>query len=166
MASARLLLLLTLGVCGCLAQQLTLFNITQPVNGLSSTCTSVLNQALACDPWLLHISTGDWVSDDVLTSVCTTTCTTAWTTYIRRVTGACGTSRYDGGNGFLYLPVTNIEPVYEKYQLLCLKNTAGKYCNAVIQDILKIDPDAQTRSSAAPAPGMSTQCSWRTELEH
>lgn len=123
MASTRqLLLLFTFGVSRSLAQ-LYLFNITEPIDGLSSTCIAVLNQALACDPSLPGLTPNEWESDDVLDSICTSTCTTAWSTYLRRVSGACGTSRYDGGNGFLYLPAINIEPVYEQYQLLCLKDS-------------------------------------------
>lgn len=171
----QLLLLFTFGVGRSLAQ-LYLFNITEPIDGLSSTCIAVLNQALACDPFLLGLTPDEWESDDVLDSICTSTCTMAWSTYLRRVSGACGTSRYDGGNGFLYLPAINIEPVYEQYQLLCLKDSwvnvlsyhsdqtrainnwlnafrAGEFCNAVIRDIMGIDPDTQARSSGAPEPG-------------
>lgn len=118
----QLLLLFTFGVGRSLAL-LHLFNITEPIDGLSSTCIAVLNQALACDPFLLGLTPDEWESDDVLDSICTSTCATAWSTYLRRVSGACGTSRYDGGNGFLYLPAINIEPVYEQYQLLCLKDS-------------------------------------------
>jgi len=124
MASTKLLLLLFhFGICRAVAQQLYLFNITEPIEGLSSTCISVLNQALACDPDLLSMTTNEWESDDVLGSICTSACLSAWSTYLRRVNGACGTSRFDGGNGYLYLPAFNIEPVYEQYQLLCLKNS-------------------------------------------
>ncbi|KAJ9143042.1 LysM domain-containing protein [Pleurostoma richardsiae] len=159
MASPKLLFLLfPFGISLAVAQQLYLFNITEPIEGLSSTCISVLNQALACDPYLLSVTTDEWESDDVLGSICTSACLSAWSTYLRRVNGACGTSRFDGGNGYLYLPAFNIEPVYEQYQLLCLKNSAGKYCNAVIRDIMGIDPDTQTRSSGAPAPASTAAC--------
>ncbi len=125
MASTRavLLLLLTLSIRTSLAQQLYLFNITSSIDGLSSTCISVLNQPLACDPFLLSLSQGELESDEVLNSICSSPCTAAWSTYLRRVSGACGTSRYDGGNGYLYLPAAHIEPVYERFQILCLKNS-------------------------------------------
>jgi len=162
MASVRAVLLLpflwALGVTAQTQQQLYIFNITTPIDGLSSTCIQVLNQAIACDPMLLSVDSDNSQSDDTLASVCGTTCTNAWSTYLRRVTGACGTSRYDGGNGLLYLPLYNIEPVYEKFQSMCLKNSAGKYCNAVMRDALGIDPIGQTRSSGLPELPATAMC--------
>jgi hypothetical protein len=105
-----------------LAQQLFLFNITAPIEGLPSTCITVLNQALACDPYLLSASPSKWESESVLKSICTPICDSSWATYLRRVNGACGTSRFAGPDGRLHLPVAEIEPVYETYQLVCLKN--------------------------------------------
>jgi len=106
-----------------LAQELHLFNFTKPIDGLSSTCTQVLNQGIACDPYLLKVQQDSWADDKTLNSVCTSGCATAWSNYLRRVNGACGTQRYNGGNGLLYLPAVNIEAVYEQYQLFCLKNS-------------------------------------------
>lgn len=105
-----------------LAQQLFLFNITSPIEGLPTTCITVLNQALACDPYLTSASPSKWESESVLKSICTSTCDSSWATYLRRVNGACGSSRFAGPDGRLYLPVAEIEPVYETYQLVCLKN--------------------------------------------
>jgi hypothetical protein len=151
-------LLWAVGVAAQTTQQLYVFNITDPIDGLSTTCAQVLNQALACDPVLLTVEDGDVYDDNTLASVCTTTCSTAWTNYLRRVSGACGTSRYNGGNGLLYLPLYNIEPIYERFQTMCLKNAAGKYCKAVIRDVLGIDPIGQTRSSGLPALPTTATC--------
>lgn len=104
-----------------LAQQLFLFNITT-IEGLPSTCITVLNQALACDPYLTSASPSKWESESVLKSICTPTCDSPWATYLRRVNGACGSSRFAGPDGRLHLHVAEIEPVYETYQLVCLKN--------------------------------------------
>lgn len=105
-----------------LAQQLFLFNITSQIEGLPTTCITVLNQGLACDPYLTSASPSKWESESVLKSICTSTCESSWATYLRRVNGACGSSRFAGPDGRLYLPVAEIEPVYETYQLVCLKN--------------------------------------------
>jgi hypothetical protein len=92
------------------------------VTGLSSTCVSVLDQSVACDPGLLYAGNGRFETDATLAAVCTTSCQSALTTYIRRINQACGTTRYDGGDGFMYLAAFGAESVYERYQAVCLKN--------------------------------------------
>ncbi|KAF7535385.1 hypothetical protein G7054_g5456 [Neopestalotiopsis clavispora] len=88
------------------------------VTGLSSTCVSVLDQSVACDPGLLYAGNGRFETDATLAAVCTTSCQSALTTYIRRINQACGTTRYDGGDGFMYLAAFGAESVYERYQAL------------------------------------------------
>ncbi|KAK4441912.1 carbohydrate-binding module family 50 protein [Podospora aff. communis PSN243] len=138
-------------------QQLYMFNITEPIDGLSTTCTQVLNQPVACNPILHRVDGVEVHADDTLNTVCTNTCATAWTNYLRRVNGACGTSRYTGDDGMLYLPLYRIQPVFEAFQSMCLRNSAGRFCKAVIRDVLGIDPVAQTRSSGlGPLPTTAT----------
>ncbi|KAK1756635.1 carbohydrate-binding module family 50 protein [Echria macrotheca] len=131
---------------------------TWPIDGLSSSCISVLNQGISCDPYLLDASPDKWEPESVLKNLCTPACDSAWATYLRRINGACGTSRYDGGDGFLYLPAREVEPFYETYRQVCLKNSAGKFCNTVLQDVLKIDPNTGVRSSEAPPLPSSAAC--------
>ena len=67
MSLLRLLFTIIIAVLS-LAQQLFLFNITAPIEGLPSTCITVFNQALACDPYLLSTSPSKWKSESILKS--------------------------------------------------------------------------------------------------
>jgi hypothetical protein len=71
---------------------------------------------------LLEIDASQYESDATLAAVCTSTCTTALSNYQRRVSGACGTSRYDGGDGWMYLAGYNAQIVVERFAGACLKN--------------------------------------------
>lgn len=123
MTTAKMLLALLGAIIGISsAQTLHLWNITEGIDGLSSSCIETLNQAIACDPVLLEIRNADFNTDEVLDTVCTSACSTGFSTYVRRVDRACGTSRYDGGDGWLYLPLASVEPVYEKLETICLKD--------------------------------------------
>src|SRR5262245_51447356 len=94
---AHLLLgLLGLGQLAC--AQVYIHNITKTVSGLSAACTQVMNQPVSCDTSLLDMSLARFESDSILAKLCTTACSTALTNFLRRVNGACGTSRYDGGD--------------------------------------------------------------------
>jgi hypothetical protein len=114
-----LLLLLFLGLLGVRpaeAQQVRFLNITAPYQNFTSTCISVLNQAVSCDPKVL-----DAGKDETLASVCTTTCTSSLTTWVRRVLGACSTSRYLDGKASVLASALG-QAVLERYSVLCLKN--------------------------------------------
>lgn len=116
------LTLLLLALPATVHSQLYLANITSPVAGLSATCIQVLNQPVDCDPLLLEIDASHYESDGTLAALCTSDCTTALSTYQRRVTGACGSGRYDGGDGWMYLAGYNAQIVVERFEGVCLKN--------------------------------------------
>ncbi|OTA63983.1 hypothetical protein K449DRAFT_380920 [Hypoxylon sp. EC38] len=103
---------------GLSAAQINLSNVN--TTGLSATCVSVLQQSVACDPLLLQVGFGRYEDDVTLSTVCTSSCATALTTYIRRINQACGTTRYDGGDGYFYLAAFGAELTYERYQITCL----------------------------------------------
>jgi hypothetical protein len=103
--------------------QVQLVNLTA-VDGLSSTCIQVLNQQVSCNSSLLWAGQGGrFETDDTLNYLCTSTCSSGLSTYLRRVSGACGTSRYNGGDGYDYLASYNGELIYENYQTLCLNSS-------------------------------------------
>lgn len=105
------------------AQQVSILNITAPYYDFSPTCIQVLNQAVSCDPKILDAGRGGKLeSDQVLKTVCTTDCANSLTTWVRRVVGACGQSRYIDGKASVlaaFLGQTRLE----EYSVLCLKNT-------------------------------------------
>jgi hypothetical protein len=106
------------------AAQVTLLTIPMNSPGLSSTCIAVLNQAVSCNSSILWAGqSGRFESDDTLNGLCTTTCTSALATWTRRISGACGTERFEGGDGFAYLPQVFAEQFNELYNSLCLKNS-------------------------------------------
>lgn len=107
---------------GLAAAQVHLSNVN--TTGLSATCIAVLQQSIACDPLLLQVGFGRFETDATLSTVCTSSCATALTTYIRRINGACGTTRYDGGDGYFYLAPFAAESAYERYQTTCLQNSS------------------------------------------
>lgn len=88
---------------------------------LPATCISVLNQVVQCSPSIEWAGRGRFEDDATLAEVCTTTCSAAIATWQRRVIGACGTSRFNNGVGYLVLPQIFPEVVLEQYNLLCLK---------------------------------------------
>lgn len=144
-------LLLTWSASTALAQ-VHLVNITNPVNGLPSACIQVLNQAVTCDESIQWAGMDfRYESDETLTKLCTATCSNSLSTYLRRIAGACGTSRFEGTDGLSYLPGYFAEVVLERHQTLCLKNANGKFCNAEIRNALKIDPDTQ-KMTGDPGP--------------
>jgi hypothetical protein len=120
-----LLLLLFLGLLGVRpshAQQVRFLNITAPYQNFTSTCISVLNQAVSCDPKVLDAGKdGKFESDTTLASVCTTTCASSLSTWVRRVLGACATSRYLDGKASVMAGALG-QAVLERYNVLCLKN--------------------------------------------
>ncbi|KAH8895447.1 hypothetical protein GQ53DRAFT_839064 [Thozetella sp. PMI_491] len=118
------------------AQQTSLLNITAPYQNLSTTCISVLNQAVVCDSRVRDAGTdGRFESDETLAAVCTTTCASSLALWVRRVAGACGTSRYTSGQASL-LVAFMAESVLENYSVLCLKNPQGQFCNAVFKSAI------------------------------
>ena len=147
--------------------QVQLANLTT-LDGFSSTCIQVLNQQVNCNSSLLWAGkNGRFETDDTLNYLCTADCSSALSTYMRRISGACGTSRYNGGDGYDYLAGYNGELVYERYQTLCLSNShvpqtlalltprlifirAGQLCNQVLRSAAGINP-ANQQSTAAPS---------------
>lgn len=144
------------GLYGLAAAVINLSNVN--TTGLSATCISVLKQSVACDPLLLQVGFGRYEDDATLSTVCTSSCAAAMTTYIRRIDRACGTARYNGGDGYFYLAAFGAESTYERYQTTCLQNPAGQYCNAVIRDILGVDPSNQIPSSSIASQYTSLLC--------
>lgn len=119
MSLKTLLLLLT--------SQLTLavvniYNITEPIDGLSSTCIGVLNQPVNCHESLRTAGKdGRFESDQTLSSLCTNTCTTALSTLARRIGQTCSNARIVDG-GYSYHVAYGLQIFVERYNRVCLKN--------------------------------------------
>ncbi|KAK3331670.1 hypothetical protein B0T19DRAFT_438558 [Cercophora scortea] len=139
---ARAILLASAAV-NLVGAQVQLHNLTDPVSGLTSTCVAVMNQAIACPADLLQLSKGGWETDATLATLCATTCSTGLATYLRRVTGACGTTRYNTSSGTTYLASYKGQVATEKLAAVCLKNPQGEFCHKIIRNLLKIDPVKQ-----------------------
>lgn len=119
-----LYLLLALAAIQLVKAQVYLANFTTAPSSFSSTCVQVLNQQVNCNASLLWAGQdGRFETDDTLEYLCTSTCASALSTYVRRVEGACGTSRYEGTDGYDYLAYYNAELVYERYESLCVTNS-------------------------------------------
>jgi len=104
--------------------QISLVTLSANVPGLSATCITVVNQAVACNSSIIWAGNNGRVeSDATLNGLCTTACTTALTTWQRRVAGACGTSRFESEAGYAILPQIYVEQYLEKYSSLCLKSS-------------------------------------------
>ncbi len=120
---AACLLLLTLGG----RAQVQLLNITsQTAPDLSSTCLAVLNQQVTCNTTLAVLGRSESLriySDQFLAGLCTSSCSSSLTTWLRRVSGACGASSYmplDASNQTQVLPAYFAEKYLEYYQQTCL----------------------------------------------
>lgn len=119
---AACLLMLTL----CSHAQVQLLNITsQLAPSLSSTCLSVLNQQLACNATLAGLGRSQGLriySDQFLAGLCTSGCASALSTWLRRVSGACGSSHMplDTSNQTQVIPAYFVETYLEAYQQTCL----------------------------------------------
>ncbi len=111
-------------VFGRVEATIFLANATGPIPGLSDTCISVLNQAVACDEALVSVDAYRFETDATLTKVCVATCATALSTYARRVTGACGSTFWaKDPNGNAYSLLYRLQLYTEKYNLVCLKGS-------------------------------------------
>jgi hypothetical protein len=107
---------------GSVEATIYLANATGPIPGLSSTCISVLNQAVACDEALTSVDAYRFETDETLAKVCVATCATALSTYARRVTGACGSTFWaKDPAGVSYSLLYKAQVYMEKYNLACLK---------------------------------------------
>ncbi|KEY68834.1 hypothetical protein S7711_09940 [Stachybotrys chartarum IBT 7711] len=121
----------------------TIYNITEPVDGLSSTCIGVLNQAVNCHESLRSAGKdGRFESDQTLSSLCTSTCSTALSTFVRRIGQTCSNARIVDGE-YSYHIAYGAQLFIERYNRVCLKNTSGQFCNAVIRDDFNIDTVSQ-----------------------
>jgi LysM repeat protein len=94
--------------------------------------------------------------DATLANLCTTTCNTALSTWLRRTAGAC-TTRFVGSNGDAILPAYWVEKVVEKYNVVCLKNGVS-FCNAVLRDVLGINPVDQKQTKSAATTATCDEC--------
>ncbi|KAF2733509.1 hypothetical protein EJ04DRAFT_439015, partial [Polyplosphaeria fusca] len=164
-------IVLALQVTATLSQSLQLYNFTTASSGLSSTCVSVLNQAVTCDE-SLEVRYSLWrrrhryEDDTTLSTLCTTTCTNALTTWLRRVAGACMT-RFVSSQGDAILPAYWVEKVLERYNLICLQN-GGKFCNAVLRDEFGVNPEDQIQTKSAVSTVTCDDCflkSMQTQLQ-
>lgn len=109
---------------GLVEATVNLANITTPVAGLSDTCTQVLNQAIACDESLLTVSAWKFETDQTLAALCVSTCATGLSSYLRRVSSACGsTARITGNDSVSYSVLYRAELYTEKYNIACLKDS-------------------------------------------
>lgn len=111
--------------------QIQLFNISA-TDGISSTCSTVVNQQVTCDRALALagnaiqygpvFGTPLFFNSSQLTALCTTTCQSSLTTWERRIAGACGaalTVQPDGGSA---APAALAENFVEIFNSVCLKN--------------------------------------------
>jgi len=101
---------------------------------------------------LLKWAGGNRYEDDAtLSALCTTTCATALSTWLRRAAGAC-TIRFVSSQGDAILPAYWVEKVVERYNTVCLLS-GTKFCNAVLRDVIGVNPvdQKQTKSAAATA---------------
>lgn len=163
------LLFLVLNVRHLVLGQVTLVPIQTSVPGLSATCITVIAQSVACNSSLLWAGqNGRYESDATLAGLCTTTCSSALTTWARRVAGACGTSRFETKYGYAWLPQAYAEQYIERYNSVCLVNSAGMFCNAVLRELAGVDPSNQAATgSLSPAYGCNGcfLSSLRTQLQ-
>ncbi|KAK3898440.1 hypothetical protein C8A05DRAFT_18986 [Staphylotrichum tortipilum] len=153
---ATCLLLFTLGG----RAQVQLLNITsQTAPGLSSTCLAVLNQQVACNTTLAVLGRSGSLriySDQFLVGLCTSSCSSSLTTWLRRVSGACGAASYmplDASSQTQVIPAYFAEKYLEYYQQTCLPGAGGSFCNAVIGTAAGINPDNQAITQT-PNPTM------------
>lgn len=99
-----------------------IYNITEPIDGLSSTCIGVLNQDVNCHESLRSAGKdGRFESDETLSSLCTSTCTNALSTFVRRIGQTCNNARIVDG-GYSYHVTYGLELFIERYNRVCLKN--------------------------------------------
>ncbi|KAH7625385.1 hypothetical protein B0T09DRAFT_393396 [Sordaria sp. MPI-SDFR-AT-0083] len=158
----RPLLLLSLGLIvhtTSAAVQLLNFTATD-LPGLTSTCRSVINQAINCDPVFqdvarIGLDVIKFWNDDTLDKLCTSTCDAALSTWMRRVQGACANQYFAVGEGFGQSPAAYVEQYYEIYRATCVKDASGKLCNAVFRDAANIDPLNQVVTAT---PKTSFEC--------
>ncbi|KAH6844584.1 hypothetical protein B0I37DRAFT_377814 [Chaetomium sp. MPI-CAGE-AT-0009] len=136
---------------------------------LSHECIGMLNQAVNCDRSLLWANDANtFYTDATLTALCTETCEDSLSSYVSRIHSACGTSRYNGGDGLSYLAAYKAELALEKFRMICLTNDAGQRCNLVLGQLAGIDPRNQLRTATAAPNLMCNACAIsviKTQLE-
>lgn len=97
--------------------------LAQGAAGFSDECIGMLNEAVNCDKSLLWANDANiFYADATLTALCTETCEDSLSSYVSRIHSACGTSRYNGGDGLSYLAAYNAELALEKFRVICLTN--------------------------------------------
>lgn len=115
----------------CSAQSVQLLHVNK-TDDISSTCVSVLNQEVACDPMLAGLGdamhgdavfgTPNFLSSDELSSLCTSACGAGLRSWERRIAGACGSKLWNQTDGGKYAIAVYAENYVELYDTLCLKN--------------------------------------------
>ncbi|ORY04390.1 hypothetical protein BCR34DRAFT_57224 [Clohesyomyces aquaticus] len=136
--------------------QYQFYNLTTTDTNLSSTCVTVLNQAVTCNASIEWAGRGRFEDDETLQGLCTSSCTTSLLAWLRRASGAC-TVRYNDGKGSATLPALWVETVVENYNLTCLQN-GGKFCNAVLRDGFGVDPNNQSKTKSSIATITCDDC--------
>jgi hypothetical protein len=149
---ASLLLLGLMGAGPAAAQQVAFYNLTSPFENFSDTCIFNLNSVVACDKRLPDLLTMDnlYYSEATLGAICTTGCATALNNWVRRVAGSCNGGKYTVGPA-TYVAAYMAQAILEKHSTKCLKNTEGKYCNALLSSAF----NAVGTQTAVPS---SVQC--------
>lgn len=105
--------------------QVQLVNMTSLATskGLSQTCVDVINQQVQCNASLSWAGrTGGFETDDTINGLCSTPCASSLSTWLRRINGACTTSRLLRIDGYAVLPAYYAEVFIERYNLVCLQN--------------------------------------------
>ncbi len=110
-------------------QSVQLVTYNSGSTNISSTCVSVINQNVSCDPLLAELGQRGlpygvnlFLTSTQLSSLCTSACSSSLSTWERRIGGACGTSLWpalDGGQ----VSLPSIAELYvEVYHSFCLTN--------------------------------------------
>ena len=138
------------------AQSVNFMNITAPYQNFTTTCISILNQAVACDAKItLAGREGAFESDATLRSVCTASCTNALTLWSRRVAQVCSTSRYSTDGKTSVLATFLAQGIVESYAALCVQDKQGKFCHAVVRDAF-MSAGSETATTMAPSVACNT----------
>lgn len=87
---------------------------------MGGICRCLLKDAIET---ILNTNQGRFESDDTLAGLCTTACSTALSTWTRRITGACGTQRFETDQGLAWLPQAFAEQFTERFNVVCLRNS-------------------------------------------
>jgi hypothetical protein len=105
------------------AADVALMALDKGASGLSDMCVGMLNQVVNCEPTLLWATdVNKFYTDATLSTLCTSTCKNSLSSYVSRIQIACGSSRYDGGDGLSYLAAYQGQALLENYNMVCPTN--------------------------------------------